>query len=149
MPVTGGAQTGFTSPTYTISVDIAPTSLGKQWAVTALGGTQTGVTSHSISKPFTITFFRPAIFRTLSPINPLTGALWNVPNSELKIITRKGAIPLANQAPRVATIRTFIDIPAGTDTYEPSELRALLSLHIGALNQISSGLGDSLITGIV
>jgi len=54
-PVTGGAQTGFTAPTYTLSVDTAPDINGKQHAVTALGGTQAGVTSHSVSNPFTVT----------------------------------------------------------------------------------------------
>lgn len=44
-PVTGGAQTGFTSPTYTLTADTPPAgSGGKQYAATALGGTQAGVT---------------------------------------------------------------------------------------------------------
>jgi hypothetical protein len=42
-PITGGAQTGLTSPTYTVVTDTAPPgNPGKQVAVTALGGTQAG-----------------------------------------------------------------------------------------------------------
>jgi hypothetical protein len=58
-PVTGAAQTGLTSPTYTLSTDVAPSINGKQHAITALGGTQTGVNSHSVAAPFTCTFVRP------------------------------------------------------------------------------------------
>lgn len=53
-PVTGGTQTGLTSPTYTLTADIAPSALGKQHAVTALGGTQTGVRTSSAADPFTV-----------------------------------------------------------------------------------------------
>jgi hypothetical protein len=62
-PITGGAQTGFTSPTYTIAVDSSPNGqAGKQYAVTAIGGTQTGVdTSSSPSNPFTVNLVRPAV----------------------------------------------------------------------------------------
>lgn len=52
-PITGAAQTGFTSPTYTLTSDLAPDNNGKQVAVTALGGTQVGVTTHSVAAPFT------------------------------------------------------------------------------------------------
>lgn len=45
-PVTGAAQTGLTSPTYTHVVDTPPNAYTKQYAVTALGGTQTGVDVH-------------------------------------------------------------------------------------------------------
>ena len=55
-PITGAAVTGLTSPTYTVAVDTPPNTWSKQWAVTALGGTQTGVdTSSSASRPFTLT----------------------------------------------------------------------------------------------
>lgn len=38
-PLTGAAQTGFTAPTYTLTLDVNPAQNAKQWAVTALGGT--------------------------------------------------------------------------------------------------------------
>jgi hypothetical protein len=45
-------------------------------------------------------------------------------------------------------ITTSIEVPAGADTVEPEDIRAALSLHIGALNQDSSGIGDAVVTGI-
>lgn len=148
-PVTGGAQTGFTSPTYTLVSDIAPAPNGKQYAVSALGGTQTGVDVHSVSKPFTLTVFRPQNLRTLPTANPVTGVIKNIPVNTYKFIVRKGAQPAANQSAQVASINCAINVPAGVDTYEPEEVRAMISLAIGALNQISAGLGDTTVSGIL
>lgn len=148
-PVTGATVSGLTSPTYTIAVDVAPGINGKQYAVTALGGTQTGVDVNSVSKPFTITFFRPMALKILGAINPLTGIIKSVPVNSYKLITRKGAVPYANQQTLVARITTTIDVPAGTDTYEPEEIRAMLSAHIGTLSQQSSGIADTVLTGVL
>lgn len=148
-PVTGSAQTGFTSPTYTLTTDIAPSPNGKQYAVTGLGGTQASVDSHSASKPFTISVFKPQQIKTLPAANPITGIIKSVPVNTYKVITRKGAAPAVNQVPQIARITSVIDVPAGTDTYEPEELRAMLSAHIGALTQMSAELGNTLVTGII
>jgi len=148
-PVTGGAQTGFTSPTYTLTTDIAPDVNGKQWAVTALGGTQTGVTAHSVSSPFTISVFRPKVLRNLGQPNPVTGVVSNIPKNTYKVIVRKGAVPLAGQSPQIAMATMTMDVPAGTDTANPAEIRAMLSAGIGALWQISAGLGDTEVSGIL
>jgi len=148
-PITGAAQTGFTSPTYTLVTDTAPSINGKQYAVSALGGTQAGVDFNTVSKPFTITFFRPAQLKVLPQANPVTGIIRNVPINTYKLITRKGALPAANQVPQVARMTTVIDVPAGTDTYEPEEIKAMLSAHIGALMQIPAGIGDTVLTGVM
>lgn len=149
-PVTGAAQTGFTSPTYTIVADSLPASVaGKQYYVSALGGTQASVDVHSVAKPFTISVFRPPVLKVLPNPNPLTGIIKNVPVNNYKIITRKGAVPYANQQPQMILIRTTIEVPAGVETYEPEELRAALSLHIGALSANASGIGDTAVTGSV
>lgn len=148
-PVTGATITGLTSPTYTLTTDIAPSYNGKQWAVTALGGTQTGVDINSVSKPFTLSFFRPQTLRTLPAANPVTGLVKNIPVNTYECITRKGAAPSVNQEVQVARITTAIEVPAGVDTYEPEELRAMLSLHIGALSAQASGIADTVITGVL
>lgn len=145
--VTGSAQTGLTSPTYTVVADQAPDVNAKQWFVSALGGTQTGVDIHSVAKPFTMTFFRPKNPQVLGPVNPVTGALTKVPTNVYKVITRKGVLPLTNQPARALIIRTEIEVPAGSDTADAEDIRAALSMHIGGLSQVSSGLGDTLIQG--
>lgn len=148
-PVTGAAQTGLTSPTYTLTTDTPPGPNGKQQAVTALGGTQTGVLSHSVASPFTVTATRPLTYKSLPLVNPVTGVLGSVPKNSIKVITRKGVIPLAGQSPQVLLITTVIDLPAGADIADPLSVRAALSLHIGSLSQQSAGIGDTAVNGIL
>jgi len=148
-PVTGAAIAAFTAPTYTIVADTPPNINGKQYAISALGGTQTGVDVNSVSKPFTSTFFRPQVLKPLPAANPTTGIVRSVPVNTYKLVTRKGAVPAANQTAQVARITTTIDAPAGTDTYEPEELKAMLSAHVGILNQQSSGIADTVTTGVL
>lgn len=147
-PVTGSAQTGFTAPTYTVVVDTPPESNGKQWAVTALGGTQTGVTTHSVASPFTVNFVRPKAYKVLGKPNPTTGLIVNVPMNVYHLITRKGCLPLAGQPFVPMVVRTSISVPAGADTADAPNVRAALALHGGATAQQSAGIGDTTVSGI-
>lgn len=148
-PVTGAAQTGFTAPTYTLVADTPPDINGKQWAVSALGGTQTGVTVHSIASPFTITCSRPRVFKFLGKPNPVTGLVKDVPVNVTKALVRKGVTPLAGQPYAVAIARGEFSCPAGSDTVDPANLRAMLSCFIGVLSQQSSGIGDTVVSGVI
>ncbi len=148
-PVTGATVPGFTSPTYTILTDVAPNINGKQYAVSAIGGTQAGVDVNSVSKPFTTTFFRPAQLKVLPSVNPTTGIVKSVPVNTYKLITRKGAVPYVNQQTQVARVTTVIEVPAGTDTYEPEEIKAMLSAHFGVAWAQSSGICDTVLTGVL
>lgn len=148
-PITGAAQTGLTTPTYTHVADTAPDSNGRQVAVTALGGTQTGVTTHSVAAPFTLTVIRPKVFKSLGKANPVTGVIANVPKNTYKFITRKGVLPLAGQPYQVMLIETSISLPAGADLADPANARAALSAHFGAIAQQSAGFGDTTVTGIL
>lgn len=148
-PITGAAVSGFTSPTYTITSDIAPAINGKQYAVTALGGTQTGVDVNAVSKPFTVSFFRPAVLRSLPAANPVTGVIKNIPSNTYKLITRKGVSPGANQPSITMVITTEISVPAGSDTYEPEDIKAAVSAHFGVGYVQASGIADTLLTGVM
>lgn len=146
--VTGSAVTGLTSPTYTMSADVAPASSGKQFAVTTLGGTQTGVRVHSVSSPFTVTWFRDPVARQLPPLDQ-NGALRNVPNVKNRLILRVGLLPLAGQAYRVGTIRVEYDIPAGADAADVAQLKAAVSCLGGVLNQHANDHYNTLVTGVM
>jgi hypothetical protein len=148
-PITGQAQTGLTSPTYSHVTDVAPDVNGKQVAVTSLGGTQTGVVAHSVSSPFTITFVRPKTYKFLGKPNPTTGLIGSVPRNSLKTITRKGVIPQVGQPTAVMVITTTMDIPAGADSADPTSIRAAISAHLGALVQQSSNVGDAAVQGVI
>lgn len=149
-PITGSAQTGFTAPTYTTIADTAPANIpGKQVAVSAVGGTQVGVTVHSVASPFTLNYTRPANLRVLGNPNPVTGVITQVPINTYKLITRKGVLPLAGQPYKVMVMTTTTDVPAGADTADAPNVRACQSAHIGALSQQSAGLGDLTINGVL
>lgn len=149
-PITGGPQTGLTSPTYTVVADVAPPgNPGEQSVVTALGGTQTGVNAHSIACPFTINFTRPANPRVLGSPNPVTGVVSSIPMNTYKVIVRKGVLPLAGQPFKVALFTLTMDVPAGADVADPQNIRAMLSAGIGAIWQQSAGMGDTTINGVL
>lgn len=149
-PVTGAPQTGFTSPTYTIVSDVGPDAANtKQFAVTALGGTQAGVTPHSVASPFTTNFYRPKLMKTLAASTSQLSVLRNVPKNISGRITRKGVTVLAGQPIMVAFAKTSYEIPVGADTADAANVRALVALHEGAGWVQSAGIGDSLINGVL
>lgn len=149
-PITGGAQTGFTTPAYILATDTAPSNTGKQYAVTSLTGTQTGVDASSTpTRPFTITLSRPAVLRQLPALNAVTGILGNVPKNVYKILTRKGVTVLSGQVPQIATASTEMAIPAGADVNDAANVRGMLSLHTGSINSISASIGDTCVTGVI
>lgn len=143
-PLSGADQTGFTSPTFTLLEDTAPTAHGKQFLVSAIGGTApAAVDVHSISRPFTVTVNRPSVFKRLGTPNPSTGIIAQVPRNPWTVLTRKGVTPLSGQPDQIMPIKTIIPVVAGSDLADPENIRAALSLHIGALSQLAAALGDS------
>lgn len=147
-PVTGSAQTGFTAPTYTHVVDVAPDVNGKQYAVSALGGTQAGVIVHSVSAPFTMTFWKPKVNKILGTPNPVTGVIGSVGRNVYKGILRKGVLPLSGQPYQNMLCTLTLEVPAGSDTADAPNIRAALSMLFGSLTQVSAGFGDTLVTGV-
>lgn len=147
--LTGAAQTGFTTPGYTTSVDNPPDINAKQVAVTAITGTQAGVTPHSMSSPFFLSVWKPKAAAVLGKPNPTTGLISNVPKNEFKVVTQKGVTPAVNQPIQKLNIRTIIEVPAGADTYDAPNIRAALSAHIGLLYGVSAGIGDTTVNGIL
>jgi hypothetical protein len=148
-PITGSAQNGLTSPTYTVVTDTPPDVNAKQSVVTALGGTQTGVRVHAVSDPFTIAFFRPKSPKALPAANPITGRYGPIPKNTYAMVVRKGVNCAASQPPEVCITRVSIDVPAGSDAYDSINIRAAMSAFIGSLSQQSAGLGDLLVNGVL
>lgn len=148
-PVTGATMTGLTSPTYTLVADTAPVPNAKQYSVSALGGTQTGVVVGSVSRPFTIAMFKPAVLKQLPALNVVSGQLSSVPVNVYKQITRKSVLPLASQPGRTMVITTTVEMPAGADTADSLNALAGLSLHIGSLWEQSNEIGDVILSGIL
>lgn len=146
-PVTGGAQTGFTSPTYTVVADNNPGNNGKQWLVTAVGGTQTGVTVHTASDVFTISAWKPLSYKVAQFVS--TTIFKRPPRNLYKIIVRKGLLVNTNFPKDIGILTMSFELPAGSETLDAANIRALVSAAVGAFNQVSAGWGDSLVTGSI
>jgi hypothetical protein len=148
-PVTGTAQTGFTAPTYPVVADNPPANNAKQYAVSgALGGTQVGVSVHSVSSPFTLAIYKPARFTPMAPLNQ-NGVLVGNGYNDYAFVLRKGMVPLAGQLPQTAIFTLKMRIPAGADLASPAEIRGALSMLFGSVSQVSAGTGDTLVSGIL
>lgn len=145
---TGATVTGLTSPTYTLVDDVPPVVNAKQKTVSALGGTQGSASANTISEPFTATFYRPAAVKQLPPANAATGLRGSVPNNQYRLVIRKGG-EAASGVPVVAIARITLDIPAGMDSYDPDNVRALVSFMVGLLNEESADLAETLLTGVL
>lgn len=145
---TGGTVTGLTSPTFTLVDDTAPVVNAKQKTVTALGGTQGSATANAASRPFTATFYRPQAIKPLPAANPVSGLRGQIPNNQYKLVIRKGGFASAD-VPCTAIVRLTIDVPAGMDSYNPDEIRSLVSFLTGLLTEESSDLADTLLTGVL
>jgi hypothetical protein len=146
--ITGSTVTGLTSPTYTQVDDIAPAQNAKQKTITALGGTQGSASANTVSEPFTATFYKPAVMKQLPAANPVSGLRGQVPNNQFRLVVRKGGEAAAG-VPVTAIARLTIDVPAGMDSYDPDNVRALVSYLIGLLTEESADLADTLLTGVV
>lgn len=148
-PVTGTTQADLTSPTYTLTADQAPNARSKQWAVTALGGTQTGVSAHSVSNPFTLTVEKPANLKGPGIPNPVTGVLSGTGRNVYVFRARKGTLPLAGQNPQISMAELRVSVVAGSDTADAVSLQAMLSMLFGAVYSTSSAIGDTVQDGII
>jgi len=149
-PLSGSAQTGFTSPAFVLLTDTAPGINGKQVAVASATGTLPGtVTFHSVSNPFTHTFTKPVNIKVANSAVPSTGVIPPAGKNAYKLLTRKGVLRYSGAQPEVFTIDSTLSVPVGADTYDIANIRAALSAHIGYLQQVSAGLGDTLSSGVM
>jgi len=145
--ILGGTITGFTTPTFTQVDDTAPAINAKQKTVTAVSGTGTA-TANSADKPFTSTFYKPAVMQALPKANPVTGLRGAIPKNQYKLIVRKGG-DVAAGVPDMIVARLTIDIPAGMESYQPDQIKAFVSYVVGLLNEESNDLADTLVTGVL
>lgn len=143
----GVGITGLTGG-ITTAADTAPQYNGKQYSINATGLTGlSGVVAHSLSTPHTINMVRPITYRLLPTVNPVTGILRNVPKNTFTLIHRKSVVPLAGQAPAMAIERTSWEIPAGSETADLANLKAMYQSGLLVRADQKNGIMDVFVTG--
>lgn len=146
--ITGQAQTGLTSPAYTLASDLAPDANSRGYVVTTIGGTQPNVRSSTAGDPFTATI-RRAPYKAIPPKNPINGSYGNIPLNRTEVIVRKGLHVDSDDVVRNGIFRFSAELPAGSEVNDPENIRAAVSFLLGLLVEESADLGDSLITGVI
>jgi len=148
-PVTGATVTGLTSPTYTLLADQNPSVNGKQWYVSALGGTQTGVSTHAGSDPFTVSIYKVTNYNLVPTVTVGGSFKTSVPRNKFSLVFRKGVLPLAAMPKETAICRVQFDLPAGSDTADAVEIAALVSMSTGLLYANATALYTTLVTNTI
>lgn len=138
--VSGASMPSLTTPGFTISGMPTLVDGASAYAVTALTGTQTGVSSHSLAKPFTITFYQN--------LNVRVAGNGDVPLNTTRIVGRKGVVVDAAGTIRQASIEVKIKVPAGSEAFDGNSNESLLSMVIGSLAQASASIGNNIIKGL-
>lgn len=135
-----------TSPTFSLSLAQTPNQLEKAYIVSSLGGTQTGVESHTGSNPFMIVAQVPAVFRGQSIGQNGVGAV-NTGYNVFRTTFRKGLVvdPAGNR--RIGTIRTEYIMPPGWEIYDPESGASMLSFSGAAVRDLAPSWFDTLRQG--
>lgn len=146
LTVTGATQTNLTSPTYTLVVESVG-ELSKAWAVTALGGTQTGVRTHTAGDPFSM-LIRRERYKARPSINAATGQYPNVPLNRTEFVVTKGLKIDSSGTIRPGRIRVIAELPAGSESNDSINIEAMASAALGQLNEESAEYAQTLIAGL-
>lgn len=147
-PITGAAQTGLSSPTYSVVADSSVPTNVKAWVVSALGGTQTGVRTHTQSDPFSLQMYKPSLFKRY--VQGLVNTFSSQPKNVYGIVVRKGVLNTVGATVYDEAIaRLTISIPAGSESADAANIAALMSVLGGVFWQQSAGFGDTVRTGIM
>lgn len=147
-PVTGSAQTGFTSPGYTVVADASVPTWAKAWVVSALSGTQGGVRTHTPSDVFHVQMYKPSVFRKM--LAAVAGVLTNQPKNVTGVTVRKGVLTaVGNVVYDEAVLRIQMAIPSGAETADAPNCRAMMSLGFGIIAQQSANIGDTVVTQVL
>jgi len=146
--ITGATQTAFTTPAYTLAQDNAPPVLGsRQHVVTAIGGTQANVRASTAGDPFTV-LLRKFPYRALPSKNPVTGLYGSIPRNKVEFLFRKGLKVDSAGLIVPGDVRISASIPAGSETNDSANIRALICFMIGLLAEEAEDIAESMISGV-
>ncbi len=91
-------------------------------------------------------FFTAPGFEDVNAVD-VTGVIRQVGFNTYEMLMRRGFLPLAGQATRLAQWRSSFPILVGSDLADAPNVRAGISCYAGVLSQQASGLADTFISG--
>lgn len=124
--VTGLAIGGLTAPTYTLTADSAQNN-SRQSIVTALGGTQTGVHTHSPSNPFSINVTKPQNAAAYPRLTSNGTKVGKTGRNRYTTLIRMGTVPIVGQPTEISDIRIEENIVSGAEVNDTANLAAMYS----------------------
>lgn len=138
---------GLTAATYTFVADMATDLRSKAFVVSAAGGTQVGVNTHTVDAPKQFIVKKPAQFLQPSAYNVTTGRYGKVPKNVTRVIGRGSANVAAGQS-ELIPMTLDIGIPAGAFSYDRPNVEASVLMFIAGLydqkEEIVAALRDGL-----
>jgi len=137
------------SAVLTVTASAPPSTNAKRGIISALAsGTAAGFRAHTVSDPFDITVWAPQTPRSLPNVNA-NGVRPKVPTNVHSVVTRKGLRPASDVASIPSLIKTNLDVPAGSESYDSANLALMIAAHIKALSDLVDDLYDNALTGSV
>lgn len=133
--------------TYTFVADQANDLRTKVFAVSAIGGTQTGVQKHTAEAPKQLMFRRPASYAQLGGYNQVSGKYSKVPKNVTRIIGKGSAQVVLNQW-EIIPMTLDIGIPAGSASYDAANVEASVMMFITGLYDQKEELCQAIIDGL-
>lgn len=131
-PTAAVTTSQLTAATYTFVTDMAQDARSKVFVVSALGGTQTGVSAHTVDAPKQMIFKKPASFAQPSGYNQVSGRYGKVPKNTTRVMFRGSAKVAANQWEGLP-ISMDIGVPAGAVSYDRANVEASVTAFIAGL----------------
>jgi hypothetical protein len=137
-PTTAATSSQLTAATYTFGDDLALDGRSRVAVVTALGGTQVGVTVHTVDAPKQIVFKKPAQFLQPSGFNVTSGRYSKVPKNVHRVIGKFSAQVAAGQT-EIIPMELSIGIPAGAMAFDRKNVEASIIAFVkGIDNQLTN-----------
>lgn len=143
LPATGinsGGNVVFEDYTY-------PFNGGSQYAVSSVTGFSSTIAGHTVSQPFSVTFFPPKQLKALSFSSVNQGLTTRVPRNKWTALTRCGVEVLQGTAPQILQIRSEFEIPANAETNNLERFAAAVAVHCTALQNRATALVNTMRRG--
>lgn len=147
--IAGTAVTSAPTPVFTATEDSSAGPNFRRWYITTVA-TANGAAAHSVSCPFYVELHRPAVFKPAPQYDASGTRVVSGPvgRNTFKIRIIKGVNAAAN-LPSILLFEGVFQVPAGADVADAPNVRAVMSLLGGLINEDPVNLTETFVTGLL